>query len=355
MKQRERSASGLILALVLAVPMATWAQTYDAYYRYRGDYPYDEAPASHNKPDGITSDGSYWYISAFGTAQSFWKIPIGFDLADEAEDGVAGVTERRISDFPGIVSLGYTQWGGPVHCDVGGDGYLAKMLSGSSQTTDSVGFFSASNMAFLTHCTLSHDPELFGYTLPPPNAAGYPAIQPRKTISVDPVGALSGGYPRAQPYKTISVDPVGFLYVLRKAVLHKYELSWDELKSQGSITATYLEEITLLNPDGTPFDDWPHRGDPDRSWSTHWPVFSEGGGLLYLVASTWLIEDRDQHSICAFDTESWREVARSSTDTNDLFFFDVWTGQGESSQGLTVVDLDDGRAPVRFGTEGCKC
>jgi hypothetical protein len=101
---------------------------------------------------------------------------------------------------------------------------------------------------------------------------------------------------------------------------------------------TFVEGIALLSETATPL----------TLGHTQGGVFSESGELLYILVGNIHHHDPNE-GINVFDTTTWRRVRWSDNQSNPSdpfdYNFDPGRPYGEEPEGITIWDLDDGRAP----------
>ncbi|MCZ6777014.1 MAG: hypothetical protein O7D34_11220, partial [Ignavibacteria bacterium] len=123
--------------------------------------------------------------------------------------------------------------------------------------------------------------------------------------------------------------------------IFKYFLNWSELN--GAVILDFEDEIDILDEDGAPLELHYMQGG----------VFSSSGDLLYLVSGYHTDTDKDREGVHVFDThdmQSWIRVEHS-TNGNGYFNYEFHPGWSryEEPEGITILDLDDRRAPGILG------
>jgi len=113
--------------------------------------------------------------------------------------------------------------------------------------------------------------------------------------------------------------------------VNKFKVDWDALKNSNKLKITHWTSILL--------DD--ENGNRVRLYNVQGGVISPSGELLYIVAD----------GIHVFDLSTGRRVARS-TNGSGIFNYEFdadctppFDSECEEPEGLTIWDLDDGRAP----------
>lgn len=292
--------SGLLFALgtCWGSPALAEVSDYQAYCLYlaNGDYP-DGNPAFDQDVQGIGHDSDYWYITQ---TEYLWRIPVTLPLGS-AESGDPGVFRLKIDQFQDLADLGYAHFGDPVgYQHLGTDYLLVPIENDAIGLTGAVAAFRCPGLEFLDFVQL-------------------------------PLQNFDAGW--------CAVDEEGHLYssYQHTSTIFQYDFDWDLLHTQDDASVTFLSEITLYDEQGQSALDLK---------TMQGGEFGPDGKLLYLLSG--FHDDNDQEMISegihVMDTTTWRRIAHS-TNGSGYFNYDystVWDGEPE---GLTVWDLDDGRAP----------
>lgn len=283
------------------------------YYRYLGNYPEDANPGWHEDVQGVTHDDDYWFITQSDTGEAdeqvLWKIPVGHDLRQAT--GNSEITKREIRSYPQL--NGYNHFGDLDYFNYRQRGFLIVGLSGDDMP-DALAVFRADTdtLDYVAHTT-------------------------------DFLNSVSSSW--------VAVDSDGFIYfpdALTKDIpgisvavmdgIVKYMIDWDQLFESGRLQLTFQSFIILYDENGDRF----------VINYTQGGVFSRPlGNLFYMVTGLHRNTNRDRHGIHVFDTDTWRRV-KKSTNGHGQFNYEFHPGifgGGEEPEGLTVWDLDDGRAP----------
>ncbi|MCA9726847.1 MAG: hypothetical protein R3E12_13360 [Candidatus Eisenbacteria bacterium] len=304
MRVTSLGARSLAIALVAVASIASCftdadaQDDYQAYCLYKAgaDYPSGN-PAFDQNAQGIAHDQNNWIITQ--TAE-LWKIPVSYPLGS-VQDGDPGVLRNNISAYPEIHDLGYHHFGDPVVFRYGTRDYLFVPIENDEIfLPGAVAVFRAIDLHYLDYAVLG-------------------------------VQIYDAGW--------CAVDDDGYLYSSRQhaSSIYRYAVDWELLRTSDTLDLTYLEEIPLYDESGsTRLDLVTMQGGE----------FAPGSKLLYLL-SGFHDDSPAEHiseGIHVMDTTTWRRVAHS---TNGYGYFNydytsVWDGEPE---GLTVWDLDDGRAP----------
>lgn len=292
-----------VLALWQALPAAAQGGSppYESYYLYLGEHPSYEENGWSEDVQGLTHDRDYWYISQ---TWELWKIPVTRDLAwvDSAGGGVSYVNLTSVSQL-----AGYGHAGDLCYHQYGGVGYLLIPLEGSSGPGLAV--FRAQNLQYLAHASL-----------PGTDSAGWCAVNPQG---------------RMYTSEWADVDR-----------LYCYDVNWSQLQASGQLVVQRAppNDFLLRDPAGhTMILDEIQGGD-----------FSDGGQLLYLICGFYGEYDAARDGIHAFDVATGRQLAHSASGADPFNYdYDPVCEFGhyscEEPEGLTVWDLDDGRAPNVWG------
>lgn len=296
------------------VPMAAaQSSPYESYYLYLSDHPvYSDEAGYRENTQGVTHDDDYWFITQ---TLALWKIPVGHDL-NAVSPSDPGVSYLPLSNVPELWDLDYDHFGDPTYRrNIGYDneGYLVIPIEHTSQggPPSIIAVFESSNLAYLGHAEVTW-----------------------------PDGSTALGW--------CAIAPDGYVYTSSWLVdsCYKYWLRWDLLPAQ-----------VVLEPVGeVPFYD--EAGDPLTLRHPQGGVFSASGELLYINAGVFVDscpggDDVDEAwmrangGIHVFNTQTWWRIAKSTNGYGyfDYEFYPGYVGGCEEPQGLTIWDLDDGRAP----------
>lgn len=315
-----RMSFGPILAMVAVVltTSSATAQLFEAHYLFRGGYPIAETAWSY-RVEGVAHDDDYWYftMSKLPVTVSFvavWKVPVGADLLT-VTGSTPGVTTHVVSNTHAL--FGYQALGdGDVHRFNGID-YLVVPLSrggGCISQPASVAFFRCDTLAFVGV------DELPGL----PCSADW--------IAVNDAGELY-----------TSQDHIG-LPTAGQQGLMVYNVNWASLTTPDPLAITFNREVPLWNESGQPLELFHVQGGD----------FAPGDHLLYLSSGNFDDDDNaaDREGIHVIDTTSYQRVRHSSRGVaGELFdfYYDPGNDTFEQPQGLTLWDLDNGRAPGMKG------
>lgn len=290
----------VVLIAVFALVHRGEAQSYDGYCLYLGGYPIAETSWS-NDVQGVAHDDNNWFIT---TTEQIFKIPVGLDLRTVTYPG-PGVDLRLLQNYPQLV--GFHHNGDPVVYKFNGVDYLLLPIEGPSEQ-GSVAVLRCSDLSYIDHAALVQQS----------NDAGWCAV-----------------------------DTDGFLYSSRQHTtgMFKYSVDWSRLQNQGILSITYLGSNAFYNEQGQFLDLVTMQGGE----------FAPGGELLFIISGFYDdsdgLEDREGIHMFRRFTETngntgWRREQHS---TRGFGYFDFYYDPGfptyEEPEGLTIWDLDDGRAP----------
>lgn len=297
---------GLILPVRALSPVQSPGQTgqavFESYFNYIGSRPDQGGTNYAEQVQGITHDSNNWFISQMW---GLWKIPVGLDLAEPIECGVAGVICAHSDDLNTLGSLGYDHIGDIDHYQFDASAGFVLLpledLEGDTHATPAIAVFDATTLRYITLTELS---------APLHTSASWVAIGPDGLVY------------------TSSFAEFGWVYL--------YRLDWDKLVQNGELSLQYESKFELLDESGELLPLGPQGG-----------VLSPSGKLLYITNGTWKDYDNHKDGISVFDMQTGRRIAHSTKAAGEPFWFGYETGlmSQEEPEGLTIWDLDDGGAP----------
>jgi hypothetical protein len=267
-----------------------WEEAFESYVRYIGNHPHDDESAITERINGVANSADAWYFTQ--EYSDLWKVPVWVDLDDIPT--AAGVVYFNVDTDPNYRQYGYNHFGDlDYHRN-----FLLIPLEGA-------------------------DPLANGML---------------EWIGRAPLAKLNGQWDGSW----CAVHPkTEHLYINRTwddlKWLARYSISWDKLKQNPPvIEMIYLDDVRLRDENGKELTIQHVQGGD----------FSESGRLLFLVSGGTSTDESDC-KIHVFDTTNWRRVAYSFQDSGALFRYECHSGCSwcDESQGITVWDLDDGRAP----------
>lgn len=310
-----RCAVFRILVTAMLTTQAAVGQYYEAHYVYLGGYPIAETAWSHSV-HGIAHDDNHWYLTQAAPVvdpfKAVWKIPVGLDLRTVAHTS-PGVVRYLVSNLPPLQRFRFV--GDPDVYRHNGIDYLVVPASDgwcSSGPDAGVAFFRCSDLSLIDLADL-------------PGQCG--------------------------EAEWVAVSGTGQLYSSRRFVapnsdnesqrgLRVYSVDWNALHFSQQALITFDRTIVMLDESGTPLGISNMQGGE----------FAPGDQLLYLSSgdSQDDNDDADRGGIHVFETTSFRRVRQSTRGVDGEifdFYFDPGFDTYEEPQGLTLWDLDDGRAP----------
>ncbi len=289
---------------LLTCGATAWAQPrYESYYLYLGNYPSNDSPGYHRNVQGLAHDADHWFISHLylpppvGSEETgaIWRIPVEHDL-DDVSPSDPGVTRTFLTDYPALAN--YNHVGDIVHYE-----FLSSWILNMTLECDGVQQYIAvldagTSLAYLDHGSL------------PQQKCGWAAV-----------------------------DPAGFLYSSEghPDTLVKYQVDWDALRNSPPVLNIQLVDILPIRDEN---------GAPLQLHHAQGGEFSPSGDLLYMSSGYYTDTDPITEGLHVFDAQSWVRVQHS---TNGYGYFNYQFEPGgvtaQEPEGLTLWDLDDGRAP----------
>ena len=354
---------------------------------------------------GVTHDNDNWYFTwTFDNTGYLCKVPVGVPLENDAFADPR-VSIVNMAQFPPLNQGTYWHWGDPDHFTFAGIDYIAVPITAPSicsnppkricrdscdcgvgntcePQTPILGIFRAADLSLAAYGKLTAQ-----------SSTGWCAVDPRSTRGGSLTGALYTSedfdYTTNIPRVCIDVDSTGdtcktacdcpgsifgcvpegdcenqdYHFLYRRELL-RYGIPLDLLPLSG------YREIPLT-PMGIPLEFRGENGEFLELYNMQGGEFTPSGELLYISAGsgccyrTWFRlgggvgQQWAVDGIHVFDTRTWREVARSNNNqcVGDIHcpkglprYFDYFyelncVGSGSwSPEGLTIWDLDDGRA-----------
>lgn len=308
-----KKLSLVVLALALAGASSSASQgsgtlgPYESYYRYIGNYPHNEETPFSELMQGVSHDDDHWYI----TQQEYlWKIPVEIDLVnmpDSSRWAELGILRVYMQDVQPLHDAGYNHMGDLTYYY----GYLVLPLEcvegpcNGKTPPPGIAVFRASDLYFL----------------------GY-----------DEISTPDGSWIAVDPS-----DPEGLVYTARTwrdiRFLSKYEIDWDLLQANPpQVKVTRREDQQIFDANESDLTIQHSQG----------ASFSESGHLLFILTGG-TSSSEEECAIHVFETQEWRRIAVSSQ-TDPFFNYECHPGSlSDESEGVTVWDLDSGRAPGIHG------
>lgn len=291
-------------ALIIIMSIYSPFSYSEEYYRYLGDYPKNANPGWHEDVQGVTHDDNYWFITQSDTGEAdeqvLWKVPVGHDLKVNARSNPNTIT-REIRSYPQL--NGYNHFGDLDYYKYRDVGFLIVGLSGNIPPIIAV--FRADTLEYVTHSSCLHETEKVSW------------------VAIDPNGQIY--FPAILPSNPSIVNNIV-----------QHTIDWDQLYDNSRLLIVGRTIIDLYNEQGEKMFMKFHQGG----------VFSPSGSLFYLVTGYYKNTDPNEHGIHVFDTITWRRVKKSTNGFGEFNYeFHPGCCKYEEAEGLTIWDLDDGRAP----------
>jgi hypothetical protein len=255
----------------------------------------------------LAHDKDHWFISQ---EWGLWRIPVGLDLAATFGCGEQGAV---CADLSAIGSLGYDHLGDIDYYQYSpSTGFLLVPLENNArERPPAIAALNPVSLQMIDHTVLRLPEHM--------------------------------GQPKNAPW--VAIDPEGFVFLTDEAVagrIYRYHLAWDTLAQSGTLSLTYVDHFQLLDESGS-----------GLGVAGQGAAFSESGDLLYTNNGYYKDYNSGKDGISVFDMGSKRRIAYSSMDSSQHFWYgydpgycDDWSGTcNEEPEGLTIWDLDDGRAP----------
>ena len=305
---------GIFMAATLT-PHAVFAQNYEAHYVYLGGYPIAETAWSHDV-HGVAHDDDHWYITQAAPVvnpfKAIWKIPVGLDLRTVTPTS-PGVTRQMVSNIQ--LLNGFKFLGDPDVYRHNGVDYLVVPISEAGSCFQAPGSgvaFFHSDLRYIDHAAL-------------PGQCGE-----AEWAAVSSTGQL---------YSSRDILFPGSGNENQRG-LRVYTVDWDALQFSQQAIITFDRTIVMLDESGTPLGIRNVQGGE----------FAPGDQLLYLTSGSFSDDndDADLGGIHVLETTTFRRVRHSSRGVAGQifdFYYDPGFDTFEEPQGLTLWDLDDGRAP----------
>jgi hypothetical protein len=300
---------------------------YEAYYHKISSYP-EDATNDWNPPgteiQGVTHDNENWYFTNTdydGGNARLWKIPVYYAL-DQNTKGLQGVKEISMVNTPELNKRKYNHWGDPDHYKYNETDYILIPMTSGDNLPPAIGVFRGSDLYFITFSTFPA-----GGNLPD---IGWCAISKEGDLFTSPDNAQG---------------------------LLQYSIDWQNIESNPPVLSmTYKSYHQLFISNGIALSNW------NLLHNMQGGEFTPSGQLLYISCGSGECMGfghgiYNSDGIHVFETSSWKEIKRSINSQkgqSGLFDFSFdnscacLTGS-QTPEGLTIWDLDDGRAPYSTG------
>lgn len=301
---------GLTVFLGVGASLHGAEKDFQAYQKYLDLYPSGHTDWS-NDVQGIGHDENNWFISQ---TDVLWKIPVERDL-DDVSDSDPGVIRRELDSYPDLYDAGYRHFGDlDVYRYDANAAYLVMPIEHHDQAEPgALAFFRCEDLSFVDVVELTNvDGEPYqGHD------AGWCAVHPLGTLfsSMQHPG-FNGG----------------------PSHLMEYALDWTELHVNHEAVISVEAIHHMYNEVNEPLNLGCMQGGE----------FAPGGRLLYLI-SGFLDDDEVElvdEGIHVLETTSWHRVGHSTNGYGQFnYYYDTGLTVAQEPEGLTIWDLDDGRAP----------
>ncbi len=310
---------------------------------------YDDPQGCHEghgladgEAQGVAHDDDNWYFTWTCTNTGYlFKVPVDVPINDDVMKNPR-VHIVNMNQFPDLA--GYWHWGDPDHYNYSGTDYIVVPMTGGCIPI--IGIFRANDLSLVAYGNLTMQ-----------RSTGWCAIHPK-------TGDLytSEDFDYAPPVPDCDDQSAHFRY---PRTLLRYRIPWESLPRSGYKGAIELKyvfspTIELLTRDGQQHELYNMQGGE----------FTPGGDLLYICAGSGCCEGHGHgqefqyDGLHVFDALSWKEVIRSFNHSPRFpfagpvyfdYFYPLGCGGGNclvggeaaswSPEGLTIWDLNDGRAP----------
>ncbi len=287
------------VTLAGATTLCAYAQLSESYYLHVANYPLGETLWS-NDAQGVAHDENNWFIT---DTELIFKIPVQHDLRTVSLAS-SGVLLRDLAEYSEL--SGFHHIGDPVVYRFGTSDYLLVPIEGPGMP-GSIAVFHCANLAYIDHASLNQVGD-----------AGWCAV-----------------------------DNDGTLYSSRQHThgIFRYSINWQLLQTQDTLSIQYLGSSALYDEQNQFLDLTTMQGGE----------FAPNGGPLYLVSGFYDddngLEDREGIHVMEKFIESngnpgWRRIQHSTRGFGHFnYYYDPGFPTYEEPEGLTIWDLDDGRAP----------
>ncbi|MGQ0626923.1 MAG: hypothetical protein ACT4PL_02345 [Phycisphaerales bacterium] len=300
-----------LIAAVFAAAVATCAlaQPYESYYLFLGHYPVAETSWSHNV-QGVAHDDNNWFIT---NTDLIWKIPVERDL-NSVTSTSTGVIRRTLGSYPALA--GYAHFGDPDVHRVGLTDYLIVPIEAEDATCTSglpggVAILRCFDLSYVAHVGFPGQCNDAGWVA----SRGEFLVSSRQHVGAPPgsPSSITGG-------------------------LRFYFFDWNLLHNFGVAAIAFDHEVEMLNEQGGRLEMVTMQGGE----------FAPGSDLLYLLSGFHddSNELADREGIHVLETTTFRRVAHSTRGFGHFdYYYDPGFNSAGEPEGLTVWDLDNGRAP----------
>jgi len=311
------------LLVVIWFSQSTAQQAYEAYYLKIKSYPEDATHdwnPSGTESQGVTHDDANWYFTNTdfdGGNARLWRIPVSVALNQNVSSR-PGVRVASMVGTPSLNSAKYNHWGDPDHYRYNGTDYILVPMTSGVRLPPAIAVFRAADLSFVAYN-------------PFPSGGDLPDIG---WCAVTPAGDLITSKDDAK-------------------VLLRYSVAWNLLQSSPpQLFMTYKDTHPLRDANGAPLND------VTLIHNMQGGEFTPSGELLYISSGNGECLGFGHgrfatDGIHVFETATWREIQRSANSARgERGYFNYSFDNGctclfgsQTPEGLTIWDLDDGRAP----------
>lgn len=328
---------------------------FENYYNKIGSYPEDgtnDWNPNGTETQGVTHDSLNWYFVTTDVDKEnthLWRIPAKYPLNKDVSS-FEGVKSTTMQKQPTLKKNNYNHWGDPDHYQYNGIDYILVPITSTIEgNKPAIAVFIAQSLSLVGYG------ELTGDTLPdhkhPQVDIGWCAVAPTN-------GDLYTSNDNPDIYLTYFA--FGPLYT---SSLFQYKLDWDKISKytvQGKFPATYITYKTC----DTLFKDRKLGVFGGNSlYNMQGGEFTPGGELLYISCGGGQCFGGQgtfsSDGIHVLETNSWQEIKKSTNnERGEIGYFNYSFNNGCNScgffgggygahtpEGLTIWDLDDGKAP----------
>ncbi len=261
-------------------------------YKYLGDYPRKERTQWREDLQGVTHDRDHWF---FTQQNRLWRIPVTHDLCEPLDE------HKNSVGIPGPLRPNYDHFGDLDHRD----GFLFIPLTPNPPI---IAVFRASDLAYIGCSPLASDAKAGNVQ----NDAGWCAVNPR-----------NGDLYTSNKY--VSLDDPLFVYTVDYAAIQsENRVEPFAFKGRFKVHSSDGSSLTLKYMQGGAISD---------------------DGILYTMSGYYNKNcDPEVSGIHVFDLASGNLITQSSCEHGD-FKYEFHPGlRAEEPEGLTLWDLNDGRA-----------
>ena len=333
MKIRNSLASIFRILVLLFICKTCFCQiyrstlAYDSYFMKTGSYPED---ATHDwnpkgtESQGVTHDNDNWYFTSTdydGGNAHLWRIPVSVPLNRNVRN-FPGVLVTSMTEIPQLQQAGYWHWGDPDHYEFNGVDYILVPVTSNRGFPPAIAVFRGGGLEFLTYGNFPSNES--------PANIGWCAIS------------------QAGDLYTSEDNACQFLC---------YSIDWSMLQSGNpKLVMTFNNSIFFKTENGIPF----YYESP--LYNMQGGEFTPDGKLLYISCGSGQCASfghgrYSTDGIHVFETSNWNQIMRSiNSERGQHGFFNFSFNNGctcltgsQTPEGLTIWDLDYGRAPFITG------